>query len=80
MIDDQHKDLSIAHLCDLVSISRSACYYQPAGETYLNLRLMRLIDEQHLETPFYGARQMVHHLRRDAYVVSRKREIGRAHV
>ena len=31
-------------------------YYQPAGETPLNLELMRLIDEQFLETPWYGSR------------------------
>jgi len=37
---------------------------------------MRLIDEQSLETPFYGPRQMTRHLRREGYAVSRKR-IGR---
>jgi putative transposase len=37
---------------------------------------MRLIDEQHLETPYYGARQMTRHMRRQGYCVSRKR-IGR---
>ena len=35
-----------------------------AGEPELNLNLMRRIDEQFLETPFYGSRQMVRHLRR----------------
>ena len=39
----------------------------------MNLRLMRLIDDQHLKTPFYGARQMARHLRRQGYTVSRKR-------
>lgn len=34
---------------------------------------MRLIDEQFLETPCYGARQMARHLRRQGYGVSRKR-------
>ena len=37
---------------------------------------MRLIDEQFMETPYYGARQMARHLRREGYGVSRKR-IGR---
>jgi len=40
------------------------------------MNLMRLIDEQFLETPWYGARQMARHLRRQGYGVSRKR-IGR---
>jgi putative transposase len=73
MIDSDHAKLSIARQCDLVSISRSSYYYQPSGETDLNLRLMRLIDEQYLKTPVYGARQMARYLRRQGYTVSRKR-------
>ncbi len=34
---------------------------------------MRLIDEQFLQTPFYGSRQMRRWLRRQGYTVSRKR-------
>jgi len=34
---------------------------------------MRLIDEQSLESPWYGARQMVRHLRRLGHPVGRKR-------
>jgi putative transposase len=37
------------------------------------LTLMRLIDEQHMRAPYYGARQMARHLRREGYVVGRKR-------
>ena len=56
-----------------MSISRSSFYYQPAGETSENLALMRLIDAQFLETPWYGSRQMARHLRRDGHEVGRKR-------
>ena len=73
MIEPGHPRLSIARQCELMSISRSGFYYRPAGETPLNLELMRLIDAQFLETPWYGARQMVRHLRREGYMVSRKR-------
>jgi len=73
MIDSSHAGVSIARQCDLVSISRSVYYYQPTGESELNSRLMRLIDEQFLKTPFYGTRQMARHLRRAGYVVTRKR-------
>lgn len=34
-----------------------------AGEMVENLDLMRVIDEQFLETPWYGGRQMARHLR-----------------
>ena len=73
MIDPEHPQLSIVRQCELVSISRSGFYYRPAGETPLNLELMRLIDQQFLETPWYGSRQMARHLRREGYTVGRKR-------
>ena len=73
MIDPQHPRLSIQRQCRLVSISRSAFYYQPAGETSLNLELMRLLDAQFLETPWYGSRQMARCLRRQGRTVGRKR-------
>ncbi len=68
--------MSIARQCELLSISRSSYYYEATGENPLNLELMRLIDEQFLETPYYGGRQMARHLRRQGYGVGRKR-IGR---
>ena len=54
MIDPKHEELSIRRQCRLVSIARSSFYYEGRGESPLNLRLLRLIDEQFLETPFYG--------------------------
>jgi putative transposase len=38
-----------------------------------DLRLMRWLDEQFLQTPFYGSRRMVAVMRRDGFVVNRKR-------
>jgi len=73
---DHANGLSIGRQCDLLLISRSSYYYEANGESLFNLELMRLIDEQFLETPWYGARQMARHLRRQGYGVSRKR-IGR---
>ncbi len=73
MIDKGHPGLSIAKQCDLLSISRSSFYYTPKGETALNLMLMRLIDKQFLETPFYGVCQMTWHLRAQGHLVNEKR-------
>jgi putative transposase len=73
IIDLMHPRLSVVRQCELVSISRSGFYCQPASETPLNLMLMRLIDEQFLQTPWYGSRQMARHLRREGYGVGRKR-------
>jgi hypothetical protein len=73
MIEPEHPRLSIVRQCELISISRSAFYGPVQGESALNLELMRLIDAQFLETPWYGSRQMARHLRRLGYEVGRKR-------
>jgi putative transposase len=77
LVEPDHPRLSIVHQCKLLTINRSSYYYQLRGETPLNLELMRLIDEQYLETPWYGARQMARHLRREGYGVGRRKRIGR---
>lgn len=58
LIEADHPDLSVPRQCQLLSLNRSSLYYQPAGETPQNLRLMRLIDEQYTAHPFYGSRKM----------------------
>jgi len=73
MIDAQHKDLSMTRQCRLLHISRSGLYYNPVGESALNLALMRMIDEQYLKCPWYGSRQMTRYLKRQGYCVGRKR-------
>jgi putative transposase len=73
MVEKDHPHLSIAEQCRLLSVSRSSFYHAPKGETALNLGLMRLIDEQFLETPFYGVRQMTWHLRAEGHPVNEKR-------
>jgi putative transposase len=73
MIDHANDNLSLIKQCTLLSISRSNLYYKPKGENLLNLKLMRLIDEQFLKTPCYGSRQMARHLNREGYCVGRHR-------
>ena len=73
MIEPEHSRLSIVRQCELVSISRSGFYHRPASDTPLNIELMRLIDAQFLETPWYGSRQMARHLCREGYTGGRKR-------
>lgn len=59
--------------CELVGISRSSHYYTATGEGEFNLELMRRIDRQFLETPWYGSRQMARQLRRSGGAVGRTR-------
>jgi putative transposase len=73
MIETDHPALSIGMQCRLLSISRSSFYYEPQGESEMNLVLMLLIDKQFLETPFYGVQQMAWHLRNQDFSVNVKR-------
>ena len=75
MESDHPQGLSIARQCDLLGISRSSFYYEAKGESPLNLKLMRMIDEQFLGTPWYGSRQMARWLRREGHRVGRKRVV-----
>ena len=46
MIEPGLPNLSVGKQCALLSISRSSFYYEPKGETAMNLDLMRLIDKR----------------------------------
>ena len=50
--------LSVSRQCRLLSISRSGLYYEKKGESAFNLAMMRRIDKQDLNTPWYGSHQM----------------------
>jgi putative transposase len=65
--------LPVARQCRLLSISRSSAYYRPPGLSEADLALMRLIDEIHLEFPFYGSRRIRDELAERAHRVNRKR-------
>jgi putative transposase len=73
LIEEHHPQLSIGRQCELLGLSRSAYYYQPAVESAENLGLMRLIDRQYTALPFYGSRRMTAWLRRAGHDVNRKR-------
>lgn len=73
LVEPGHPEISLRRQCELLGVSRASLYYQPAGESEENLRLMRLIDEEYTRRPFYGSRRMVVWLREQGYAVNRKR-------
>lgn len=73
MIETTHPEISMRRQCELVGLNRSSYYYQAASETDFNLKMMRLIDEQYMKTPYYGYPKMTAHLRRTGYPVNPKR-------
>lgn len=72
MICKGHSKLSIAKQCKALFVHRSGLNYKPRGESELNLKLMREMDEHYLHHPFKGARRMHIWLTKDkGYEVSK---------
>jgi putative transposase len=72
MIDRTHV-LPVTRQCQLLDLNRSSVYYQPKGVSDEDLRLMRRIDEMHLQRPFYGSRRIRDWLQDEGFTVNRKR-------
>ena len=73
MVDREHPSLRMMRQCVLLGVSRSSLYYRAKGTSEEDLSLMRDMDRQYLETPFYGSRRMKAWLDRQGMSVSRKR-------
>jgi len=54
-------------------LAHSSYYYHPQPETAENLLLMRMLDEQYTQTPFYGIRRMTAWLLNCGKAVNHKR-------
>jgi putative transposase len=73
LVEPDNRDLSIRRQCELLGLNRSSYYLVPATTSEEDLRLMRLIDQQFLRSPFYGSRRMAVSLERAGETVNRKR-------
>ena len=71
MIDRTHP-LPITRQAQIVNISRGSVHHESEPISDADLRLMRRIDELHLELPFAGARMLRDLLRAEGFVVGRK--------
>ena len=72
MIQAAHP-LTVTRRCELLDVARSTVYYHPTGIPSEDLALMRLLDEIHLERPFYGSRRLRDELETQGHPVNRKR-------
>ena len=71
-IHEKH-DLSKTRRCELLDVARSSAYYRGEPVSEADLAVMRLIDEIHLQWPFYGSRRMRDELEERGHTVNRKR-------
>ena len=78
-MSERRAQIHIAHRltkrrrCELLDVARSTAYYrsEPVGET--DVAAMRLIDEIHLQRPFYGSRHIRDEFETRGQRVNRKR-------
>ena len=73
MIELDCKAICISKQCELLGLHRSNHYYQPRSESQMNLDIMRKLDEQYTETPFYGVLRMHQHICSLGYNVNVKK-------
>jgi putative transposase len=71
MIDRRHR-LPVCKQAKALRLSRSSLYYRPRPVSEASLRLMRRIDELHLERPFAGSRMLRDMLRREGFLCGRR--------
>ena len=65
-------EVPVKRQAKLLGVSRSSVYYTPRPVSERDLRLMRRLDELHLELPFYGSRKLADQLRREGHAVGRR--------
>lgn len=72
-IEPDNNLIPVYRQCELLGLNRSSLYYTPCRDTQYNELLMKLIDVQYIETPFYGIDKMTEWLRRQGHYVNHKR-------
>lgn len=65
--------MSLSRQCELLTLARSSVYYRLTAPPEEELRLMRDLDELHLEHPWMGSRSLRDQLGRRGVPVGRDR-------
>jgi putative transposase len=72
MIDRDH-DLPISRQAKALGVSRGSVYYKARPTSAEDLRIMRRLDELHLDYPFAGSRMLRDFLNREGVEIGRRR-------
>jgi len=73
LIEPNNPRFSQREQCKLLGLCRSGLYYETQKPNEEALRLMRAIDEQYIETPYYGRRRMTVEMRKLGFSVGQKK-------
>jgi putative transposase len=72
-----NEKLSMRKQCELLGVNRSSLTYQPRGENSENLKVMRLMDEHHLQHPTHGILQMQDFLQNEHQITANYKRVQR---
>ena len=72
-MEPDNLEISVVRQCQLLGINRSTIYYRGRAQSVEDVELMRLLDVQYTETPFYGYRRMTVYLQNSGFSVNHKR-------
>jgi putative transposase len=64
--------ISVSKQAKLLKVSRGCYYYRPKPVSSSDLKLMRCIDELHMQYPFAGSRMMRDLLNRQGHHIGRR--------
>ncbi|MEK5764638.1 IS3 family transposase, partial [Acinetobacter junii] len=64
--------ISVSKQAKLLKVSRGCYYYRPKPVSASDLKLMRCIDELHMQYPFAGSRMMRDLLNRQGHHIGRR--------
>lgn len=73
LIEKKNADFSQRVQCRLLGLHRSGLYYEPKGPSGEDLLLMRAIDEEYLQRPYYGKRRMAVEMKKLGFFVGVKK-------
>jgi len=73
MIDPSDKKLSIRKQAKLLGINRNRLAARPTKTSEEDLKIMAIMDDLHMECPFYGQRNFRENLKDHGYSIGRKR-------
>lgn len=75
LIHPSFKRISQKRQAELLGISYSSTFYTPKNNQR-NEKLLRIIDEEYTQYPFYGSRRLKETLKRKGYEVGRYKVIS----
>ncbi|MFQ5330410.1 MAG: IS3 family transposase [Thermodesulfobacteriota bacterium] len=73
MIEHMGKDLSVRRKCELLDVGRSRIYYKKKPPKESDAEIMNVMRDVYQRHPFFGYRRMHAVLKRQGFVVNRKR-------